>query len=59
MASAQNFFKIAESEFLRVQCTNFSPQLSRGNDSALVFYQRRGYTEKSPYELFDKMLRDG
>ena len=47
----------AEAEFRRVGCTNVSLQLGRGNDAAREFYQRRGYAERSGYELLDKMLR--
>lgn len=47
----------AESEFVRVGCTNVSLQLSRGNDAARVFYHRHGYTDRSGYELLDKMLQ--
>lgn len=46
----------AEIEFARVGCTNVSLQLSRGNDAARRFYRRHGYTERSGYELLDKML---
>ena len=48
----------AESEFVRVGCTNVSLQLSRSNDSARVFYHRQGYVERSGYELLEKMLQD-
>jgi GNAT superfamily N-acetyltransferase len=51
--------KTAESEFVRVQCTNVSLQLSRGNASARAFYRRQAYTERSGYELLDKMLHNG
>jgi len=47
----------AEAEFRRMGCTNVSLQLGRGNDAAREFYQRRGYAERSGYELLDKMLR--
>ena len=47
----------AEAEFRRVNCTNVSLQLGRGNDAAREFYRRRGYSERSGYELLDKMLR--
>jgi ribosomal protein S18 acetylase RimI-like enzyme len=51
--------KIAEAVFVQAGCTNVSLQLSRRNDSARAFYRRQGYTERSGYELLDKMLRDG
>ena len=47
----------AEAEFRRMGCTNVSLQLGRGNDAAREFYLRRGYSERSGYELLDKMLR--
>lgn len=47
----------AEAEFRRIGCTNVSLQLGRGNDAAREFYRRRGYSERSGYELLDKMLR--
>jgi GNAT superfamily N-acetyltransferase len=46
----------AEAEFTRMKCTNVSLQLGRGNDAARDFYRRQGYTERSGYELLDKML---
>lgn len=49
----------AEAEFLRTGCTNVALQLSRDNDAARAFYHRHGYTERSSYELLDKMLHDG
>lgn len=51
--------KVAECEFRRVGCTNVSLQLSRHNSSARAFYRRHEYTERSGYELFDKILHDG
>jgi GNAT superfamily N-acetyltransferase len=47
----------AEAEFRRTGCTNVSLQLGRGNEAARDFYRRRGYSERSGYELLDKMLR--
>ena len=47
----------AEAEFRRIGCTNVSLQLGRGNDAAREFYRRCGYSERSGYELLDKMLR--
>ena len=47
----------AETEFRRIGCTNVSLQLGRGNRAAREFYRRRGYSERSGYELLDKMLR--
>ena len=47
----------AETEFRRLGCTNVSLQLGRGNEAAREFYRRRGYSERSGYELLDKMLR--
>ncbi len=46
----------AEAEFGRAQCTNVSLQLGRGNEAARDFYRRQGYSERSAYELLDKML---
>lgn len=48
--------RTAESEFIRIGCTNVSLQLSRGNDSARHFYRRFGYTQRLGFELLDKML---
>lgn len=48
--------KTAESEFMRAGCTSVSLQLSRNNDAARAFYHRHGYSERSAYELLDKML---
>jgi GNAT superfamily N-acetyltransferase len=50
---------VAESEFRRAGCTNVSLQLSRDNDFARLFYHRHGYTERSSYELLEKMLQGG
>lgn len=49
--------KVAETECRRAGFTNISLQLSRGNDAARTFYHRRGYKERSAYELFDKTLQ--
>ena len=49
--------KSAESEFLRAGCTNVALQLSRANEGARAFYHRHGYTERSAFELLDKMLQ--
>ncbi|MEZ5553800.1 MAG: GNAT family N-acetyltransferase [Pseudomonadales bacterium] len=46
----------AESEFVRIGCTNVSLQLSRANDAARRFYRRSGFAERSGYDLLDKML---
>ena len=46
----------AESELVRVGCTNVSLQLLHGNDSARGFYHRQGYVERSGYEILDKEL---
>lgn len=51
--------KAAEAEFVQKGCTNVSLQLSRNNGLARNFYHRHGYTERSGYELLDKMLYDG
>jgi GNAT superfamily N-acetyltransferase len=50
--------RTAESEFAHNGCTNVSLQLSRSNDYARAFYHRKGYTERSGYELLDKMLHE-
>lgn len=49
----------AETEFIRIGCTNVSLQLSRHNDAARRFYHRFGYTERLGFELLDKMLDAG
>jgi GNAT superfamily N-acetyltransferase len=48
--------RLAEAEFSRRGCTNVSLQLGRGNDGARGFYRRHGYSERSGFELLDKML---
>ncbi len=53
-----DLLKVAELAFINAGCTNVSLQLSRDNDSARAFYHRHGYTERSAYELLDKMLRE-
>ena len=47
----------AEAEFFRVGCTNVSLQLAKQNQAGRKFYHRHQYTERSEYELLDKMLR--
>jgi GNAT superfamily N-acetyltransferase len=47
---------LAETEFVRVGCTNASLQLSRGNDAGREFYRRYAYRERAGYELLDKTL---
>lgn len=49
----------AERTFAQIGCTNVSLQLARANDTARAFYRRRGYAERSGFELLDKMLRKG
>ena len=51
--------RMAETEFIRLGCTNVSLQLSRENHSARRFYRRYGYAERSGFELLDKMLHRG
>ena len=51
--------RMAETEFIRVGCTNVSLQLSRENDSARRFYHRFGYAERSGFELLEKELHSG
>jgi ribosomal protein S18 acetylase RimI-like enzyme len=46
----------AEAESARRECRNVSLQLGRGNEAARDFYRRRGYSERSGFELLDKML---
>ncbi len=48
--------KAAESEFTQIGCTNVSLQLARDNDAARAFYRRHAYSERSGYELLDKMF---
>jgi ribosomal protein S18 acetylase RimI-like enzyme len=52
----QALLTAAESEFVRAGCTNASLQLGRQNGAARAFYHRQGYTERSGFELLDKML---
>jgi GNAT superfamily N-acetyltransferase len=46
----------AEAESTRRECRNISLQLGRGNEAARDFYRRQGYSERSGFELLDKML---
>lgn len=46
----------AEVEFTRRECRNDSLQLGRGNEAARDFYRRQGYSQRSGFELLDKML---
>ncbi|MDP9199211.1 MAG: GNAT family N-acetyltransferase [Pseudomonadota bacterium] len=46
----------AEAEATRRDCRNISLQLARGNEAARDFYRRQGYSERSGFELLDKML---
>ena len=46
----------AEAEATRRECRNISLQLARGNEAARDFYRRQGYSERSGFELLDKML---
>lgn len=46
----------AEAEFRRVGCTNVSLQLARGNMAGRAFYRRHQYSERSGFELLEKML---
>ncbi len=46
----------AETEFIRIGCTNVSLQLARRNDAARGFYRRFGYAERTGFELLDKNL---
>lgn len=48
--------RAAETEFLRIGCTNVSLQLSRTNSLAREFYQQQGYCERFKYQLLDKDL---
>jgi len=48
--------QVAETEFIRRNCTNVSLQLGHGNDRARSFYQQNGYGERAGFELLDKML---
>ena len=45
-----------EAESIRRECRNISLQLGRGNETARDFYRRQGYSERSGFELHDKML---
>lgn len=45
-----------EAESTRRECRNISLQLGRGNEAAREFYRRQGYSERSGFELLDKML---
>lgn len=46
----------AEAEFVRCGCTSVSLQLGCSNEVARGFYRRQGYSERSGFELLDKML---
>ena len=48
----------AETALSRAGCTSLYLQVSRGNDSARSFYARRGYTERSRYQILWKLLPD-
>jgi len=54
--AGSRLLQAAESEFLRMKCTNVSLQLGRENHEARTFYRERGYSERSGYELLDKQL---
>jgi GNAT superfamily N-acetyltransferase len=49
----------AEATFIRAGYDHVSLQLSRRNDSARAYYHRQGYSERSNYELLEKILRNG
>lgn len=46
----------AESAFVAAGCTNVSLQLGRDNEAARRFYRRRGYRERSGFELMERDL---
>lgn len=46
----------AETEFVRIGCTNVSLQLAQQNEAGRKFYLRHQYSKRSRYELLDKML---
>ena len=50
--------RVAETEFVRVDCTHVSLQLARNNDAGRAFYDRHGYGARDGYELLDKALGD-
>lgn len=51
--------QVAENEFIRRQCTNVSLQLGQENDRARAFYRANGYSDRTGFELLDKMLPRG
>jgi GNAT superfamily N-acetyltransferase len=55
----EELLRLAETEFVRRNCTNVSLQLGRGNERAREFYRRQGYGERAGFELLDKMLPRG
>jgi ribosomal protein S18 acetylase RimI-like enzyme len=48
--------RTAEQALAEAGCVRVQLQLGRQNDHARAFYQRRGYEERSGYELLDKPL---
>ena len=57
--AGSQLLQAAEAEFTRMNCTNVSLQLGRGNDAAREFYRRHGYSDRAGFELLDKMLPPG
>jgi GNAT superfamily N-acetyltransferase len=46
----------AEAESVRQGCTNISLQISTSNRRAKEFYARRGYSQRSGFQLLEKAL---
>ena len=57
LGAGSRLLRAAEAEFARMECTNVSLQLGRGNEAARKFYRERGYADRSGYELLDKVLK--
>jgi ribosomal protein S18 acetylase RimI-like enzyme len=52
-----NLLRTAEDALAKAGCVRVQLQLGRQNEDARAFYQRRGYEERSDYELLDKGLK--
>ncbi len=52
----KRLLEVAETEFIRVGCTNISLQIAHENDAARSFYHKHGYLERTRFELLEKTL---
>jgi ribosomal protein S18 acetylase RimI-like enzyme len=52
-----NLLRTAEEALAKAGCVRVQLQLGSQNDGARAFYHRRGYEERSGYELMDKGLK--